>query len=393
MRKCNAAWWLPVFAGTACVTAGQISVPADFPTIQAAIDAATPGDEIIVAPGTYSGPVHLNKGIILRSDAGPDETILQWSGGGSVVVIDSNDGATLAGFTVTGGSAQNGGGLFVAGDAVVVGCVVRGNTASNGGGAFLVGSPTLSGVTFENNSADAGGAVCLGPDADAIIDNCTFSDNSADTGGGVYVGPGVGAGTFAVVGAGSFEANTADRGGGMFVACGGVEVDQSVFTSNSAWNDGGAVELLDALPSTISGTRFENNNADARGGAVRLSGITDLLISNGTVTQNSAGQTGGGLDSDHGSTLSVGGTTLWGNQPGDINGRWNDLGDNAFEQGPLCDADLAAPYGLIDMNDIMAFITLFSAEDPAADFAPPEGLFDLFDVIVFLDAYTGGCGE
>ncbi|HHN77546.1 MAG TPA: hypothetical protein ENK11_02575, partial [Phycisphaerales bacterium] len=354
MRKCNAACLLPLLAGTACVTAGQIHVPADFQAIQAAIDAAAAGDEIIVAPGTYSGPINLSKGVVLRSEAGPDETVLQWSGGGSVVVIESNDGATLAGFTVTGGNAQNGGGLFVSGDAVVADCIIRGNTATNGGGAFLVGSPTLSGVSFEDNNAGAGGAVCLGPDADAVIDNCTFSNNSADTGGGVYVGPGVGAGTFAVVGAGSFETNSADRGGGLFVACGGVEVDQSVFEANSAASDGGAVELLDALPSTISETRFEGNNADERGGAVRLSGISDLLISNGTVTQNTAGRAGGGIDSDPGATLSVGGSTLFGNQPADIEGQWNDLGGNSFEQGPLCDADLAAPFGILDMNDIMA---------------------------------------
>ena len=33
-----------------------IDVPADFATIQAAIDAAVDTDEIVVAPGTYFGP-------------------------------------------------------------------------------------------------------------------------------------------------------------------------------------------------------------------------------------------------------------------------------------------------------------------------------------------------
>ena len=37
------------------VTAGTIHVPADHATIQAAIDAAVDGDEVIIAPGSYTG--------------------------------------------------------------------------------------------------------------------------------------------------------------------------------------------------------------------------------------------------------------------------------------------------------------------------------------------------
>ena len=37
------------------VSADTIHVPADFPTIQAAIDAAADGDEVVIAPDTYTG--------------------------------------------------------------------------------------------------------------------------------------------------------------------------------------------------------------------------------------------------------------------------------------------------------------------------------------------------
>ena len=42
----------------ASARAETINVPADVPTIQAAVAAAEDGDEIVVAPGDYAGPVN-----------------------------------------------------------------------------------------------------------------------------------------------------------------------------------------------------------------------------------------------------------------------------------------------------------------------------------------------
>ncbi len=50
-------------------------VPGDFPTIQAAVDAAQEGDTILVAPGTYQEHVVISKGLTLQG-AGPD-TVLE----------------------------------------------------------------------------------------------------------------------------------------------------------------------------------------------------------------------------------------------------------------------------------------------------------------------------
>jgi len=54
------------------------------------------------------------------------------------------------------------------------------------------------------------------------------------------------------------------------------------------------------------------------------------------------------------------------------------------------DADLAGPFGLLDLADITAFVQAFMAQDPAADF-DGNGLFDLDDVVAFVTAFTAGC--
>ncbi len=55
------------------------------------------------------------------------------------------------------------------------------------------------------------------------------------------------------------------------------------------------------------------------------------------------------------------------------------------------DADLAEPFGVLDLSDITAFIGAFTQADPAADLAAPFGVFDLADITAFVGAFTAGC--
>ncbi len=54
-------------------------------------------------------------------------------------------------------------------------------------------------------------------------------------------------------------------------------------------------------------------------------------------------------------------------------------------------ADLAEPFGVLDLADITAFVSAFTTADPAADIAEPFGVFDLADITAFVGAFTGGC--
>jgi hypothetical protein len=56
-----------------------------------------------------------------------------------------------------------------------------------------------------------------------------------------------------------------------------------------------------------------------------------------------------------------------------------------------CPADIAAPFGVLDLSDINAFIAGFVTQDPIADLAPPAGVWDLSDVNAFIGSFVAGC--
>jgi hypothetical protein len=64
----------------------------------------------------------------------------------------------------------------------------------------------------------------------------------------------------------------------------------------------------------------------------------------------------------------------------------------AWEERPAgCnDADFAEPLGTLDLADIVAFVTAFTANDPAADL-DQSGLFDLADIVAFVTSFNAGC--
>ncbi|RMH30496.1 MAG: hypothetical protein D6692_02285 [Planctomycetota bacterium] len=56
-----------------------------------------------------------------------------------------------------------------------------------------------------------------------------------------------------------------------------------------------------------------------------------------------------------------------------------------------CPADLAAPFGLLNVFDIQAYVGLYNTMDPAADLAAPFGSFNIFDLQAYINLYNAGC--
>jgi nitrous oxidase accessory protein NosD len=85
-----------------------IRVPADYPTIQKAINVANPGDTIEVAAGTYYEHLTINKPLTLKGESART-TIIDGNFTGIVVSITAAaSNAYISGFTIRNGEPYNG---------------------------------------------------------------------------------------------------------------------------------------------------------------------------------------------------------------------------------------------------------------------------------------------
>jgi len=155
--------------------------------IQDAVDVAVAGDEVVVTNGTYAtggrdyNRVEVDKPLSLRSVNGPQFTFIYGlnSNRGFTRCIYLTDGASLSGFTLSGGGGDGGGGAL---GGTLSNCTLSGNSAQYGGGAdgctlfncTLTGNSAKVSVSFSGNDSAYGGGAAY-----CTLNNCTLSYNSA----------------------------------------------------------------------------------------------------------------------------------------------------------------------------------------------------------------------
>jgi hypothetical protein len=195
MRSTATLALLGLLLGARGASADVIHVPADQPTIQAAINAAVDGDEVVIAPGTYNEDINFNGNAITVRGSGSDVTTIEGQGFSfpSVVSLMNGEGpdSILRDLTVTGGNAGScgcAGGINAWGNPTIINCHITGNRtgafSAPAAGGGLVGGGLVVDCTFSNNWAGSGSNIAgqaVGGGAvvgNAILINCAFVDNS-----------------------------------------------------------------------------------------------------------------------------------------------------------------------------------------------------------------------
>ncbi|RJS84156.1 DUF3160 domain-containing protein, partial [Methanophagales archaeon] len=155
-------------------SSATIYVPDDCPTIQEAVDAASPGNTIIVKDGTYTENIKVNKSLTIRSENGSDFTIIRsatsdmW---GHVFEIDEADHVTISGFTVEGATGTFAAGILVISHHVGEGghCIIENNIFSNN--SYAIDIRWADNNTIANNLVGLSNHISISSNSNTISNN------------------------------------------------------------------------------------------------------------------------------------------------------------------------------------------------------------------------------
>ena len=154
------------------LTMAAVYVPDDYSTIQAAVDAASSGDTIIVRDGTYTENVDVNKSLTIRSENGANSTIVQAANPDDHVFYIEADYVILSGFTVQ--DAGNARGVYLVG---VGGCTILGNTLLNNHEAVRLSHSSSNTIEGNQASNNGNGILLLNSSNNNVVRNNALDQN------------------------------------------------------------------------------------------------------------------------------------------------------------------------------------------------------------------------
>ncbi len=273
------------------ILAVTIHVPADSPTIQAGIAAAESGDTVLVADGTYSGPGNRDidlggRIVVVMSENGPIVTIIECQGDslephrGFVFQNGEDSTSVVQGFTIRGGWAYDGGGIYC--DWQSSPCIrwniITGNHAywSGGGIACYASAPAIVGNLIRGNSSTwSGGGVFCNWYASPVIRGNVISENTTFGGGGVlcwyHSEP--------IIVENSVTGNEAVYGCGIACYQSSPLIERNSISGNAAAMEGGGIMCDGSSPEIVRNTIF-GNSALWDGGGISCRNSSAPLVTN-----------------------------------------------------------------------------------------------------------------
>ncbi|MBN1876700.1 MAG: right-handed parallel beta-helix repeat-containing protein [Anaerolineae bacterium] len=242
-----------------------------YDSIQDAVDAAQPGDEVHIASGTYTGVnqygglrqlVYISKTITLR---------------GGYSAEDWEQTLVLSVPTILN-AEQDGRGIYITGEITTT---IENLNIINSSASGMAGSPRFG-------NADAGGGI-YAISATVGVNRVWLQNNTAVVGAGAYFeNADLNLRDSAVI------SNMGVRlGGGIF-----VEGGNSLFTDNEIAGNGsdygGGVAVYDGYSDEFLGNHIHSNQGDVQGGGILLSSTNGKLVRN-NISNNFSGSGGGGV--------------------------------------------------------------------------------------------------
>jgi hypothetical protein len=324
---------LVCMAAAAPAAAAVLHVPAQYGQIQAAMTAASPGDTVLVAAGTYTDCTHptegagstpacviMASGVTLRG-AGTAATIIDAQGLGRGIFIENVADCRVENLQVRDAyAAIYGAGILIrqAPASVTISDVLV--TECGDGGIICINNanPVLTGVEVSYNAAKQGGGIAIEENSSPEVRDSFIHHNAAPSGAGMFIRTGC-----APLIEGCTVADntiTADfgNGGGIAVQAASPVIRDCTISGNSTLGYGGGVAFVQGASGSLEDSRVLGNDAAGTyslGGGVACSQSAPTI--SGTVI---AGNTcsgfyaeGGGLDISFTPAPVVQNCTIFGN--------------------------------------------------------------------------------
>jgi hypothetical protein len=304
------------------------NVPADFTTIQDAIDNSNNNDTIIVSQGNYienliiSKPLTISSNYLFTQDTTDIETtIIDGNSTGSTIIISDiiDEEINIFGLTITGGSGTFsdpynygedflfGGGFFIenCSDVRLLDLMITENIITtehnSGGGVYAYNSSIeIQNCNIFNNMINGGSFLGEGAGvfmyySEGIINNTKITDN---TGGQVY---GNGGGVFSKNGSltisnSDISRNSTINAGGIYCFDSEVTLDNIIVSDNDAqFSAALVIRQFDEDSCIITNSVFSQNHSSNSNGAIAING-SKAYIDNIQVIDNYGGRTNGGIN-------------------------------------------------------------------------------------------------
>ncbi len=296
--------------------------PANFSTIQAAIDVAVDGDEVIVAEGIYTGEGNrdidfLGKAITIRgATSDPNDCIIDCQGTsanphrGFKFVNGEDSNSIIDGLCIINGYSpleeikkycdsdryyygEIGAGIYCSGSSPKISnCIIRNNGTGGGIGVHNSSNPIVKNCAISLNN---GMGIDCSINSNPIIENCVINGNN---GSGIVCD----CNSNATITGCTISNNTFNRGGGILCIGSSPKIANCIIRDNKStgrdWSGGGIhCELYSAIfdcNPTITDCIITGNTTEGWGGGISCN-YGNPVITNCTISNNIAGELGGGI--------------------------------------------------------------------------------------------------